>query len=59
MTPGHALAVTLGAGSGFTAYFCTSDGLVALAAVGIICLTSLAVVSMLSQNRGETKKKKN
>lgn len=58
MRPRHAIAVTLGsAGSGFTAYFCTSEAWVALTAVGIVCLTLLAVISMLSQNRGETKKK--
>lgn len=57
MTPGNVLAVTLGsAGSGFTAYFYTSEAWVALAAVGIVCLTLLAVVFKPSQNRGETKK---
>lgn len=57
MTPRHALALTAGsAGFGFSTYLYTSEGWVALTAIGLVCLTLLAVVFKLSQNRGKTKK---
>lgn len=57
MTPKHAFALTAGgAGLSVSTYLYTSEDWVALAAVGFVCLTLLAVVFKLAQNRGETKK---